>query len=545
MNKSDLIFEGEKNVAGVCEIEGSKIENNTKFNLKINILNVIFIISSFCFSMLFRNASALGALLSILVLGAFFCWYLFVKKKQFLQKIKFDNKIVIALAILFSVYFIGIAIDFNLYYTKAQLLLLLMFSMLATFVYSYFFVKVFYDLTVKFFKGISKKELKFLLISFFIGATMAVIVNFITYLFVPVYSYSYFEPFLSFDSYTYIKDMFKGVNSIRHVLMSNLNVPFLIIPYLFSKMNFLRVCNIIFQIEQIFVICLSGVIIYRIFKQINAKTSILIALIFTSSIGIVLTAMCPDKYILPMFYALLTVYFTLKKSDYKWLFLIFATASLTTNAILALVVVFYERKSAKKAAKEIFNFVVLYVLACAIFAQLDIFLNIDYYIKDSLIYTASSSVFGEPVGVGESFVQMLIFIATLFVFPKYALKNHELIQAPASFNAFAIIGLVILVICLVGFCLNHQNKLARFSIIWLFVVFLLLSIIGFGAAKNEMFIYSSAFIFPIFTLIAMFFQKVFKNKCFLVSAILVSVIGIYNAVEFFKLIALAATHFGL
>lgn len=540
ITRKKLIFNNQVKEEVIEKIESPKL---TKKSI---ILNVILIISAVCFSMLFCTCKIIDwkAWLTSFLIVVAFTLFLFCYEKNFFDKINLKNRAVLTLTILFSLFFISVGFNTNPYFEMYPKIFVCFGASFAAFVYSYLISVTIVKLATKFIKSLTKGERKFLIIFVISLAAITVLLFGLTYIFVDITIEN--DRILSLDTSWFSRSFFNAwhaENDIRHYLMTLATIPLFIGNYFFELLFPLTFdLKILMRLQVQIVLCaVSIVLVWRIFKKSNIKASCLFAILFGLTFSIFFNVLSFEKFIVSMFYIILTLYFAVENNDFKWLTFILSVCLLTTNVFLLPIVLLYNKTSAKKFYTEVFSIAILFIVVMLVVGKFERLFVIQ---KDLKILKAFSTI-KIKISYEQKFLQTLIFISSIFLFPKYYVNDGlQIWQTGATFNVFAVIGLIILVLCVISFILNRKNKLAIASFYWIMFMLVLLVGAGWGSLSNEMFIYSTIFIVPIYSLLAMFFEKVFKGKVLKIVVISLFVAAsIYNIIMFAQFLKFACINF--
>ncbi len=515
------------------ETETAVLAQKEKLTVKTIALNIWFILSSICFMLLCRmgKLESHATTISVVVLLAVFGLLLFVFEKNLLLKIKRDNKVVNVMTILFAIFMLSVAYRFGLNTELKHKALFLIGGSFAAFVYSYFISLIIYHLVSKFVKSITRSEKKLFWGVVIAFVALALTIDIFTRLMV-------FPPrndaFFGLDTYFYTSNIFntwKAETDFRHYLMIIVQYPILVVPYLVQLLFPVPqvVISLIYQFEQIFLLAIIAILVKRMFAMHGVRNPMVSTVVLMTAFSIICNTLTAEKFIISLFYIVLTLYFTMNNSDFKWLFFVMAVGALTTNVFLIFIVLFYNKTTMKKFITEAAAACFIYLMFIVIFGYVERVLDCPNQIKWMLRYSSLE----KEISFVDKIYQFFIFIAALFTFPPYRITQfNSYMQANVSFNAYVVVGMIILAICLVSVILNRKNKLARLCLYWIVFMFALLVLLGWGSSANEMFIYSSIFVIPVFALLVLFFEKLFKGKCLAaITIILVTTLCIHNIIQ--------------
>ena len=334
-------------------------------------------------------------------------------------------------------------------------------------------------------------------------------------------------------------------NDARHLLMSLAILPFAILPKI--------IANLLPFIPHfdVFLLCIVQATIstyctIRLMSLLQIKdntlSSLLVALATCCS-AVFINMLVIEKFVFVLFYITTTIYYSLQKSSLKWIFFVGSVSILTTNIFLLPIILLTDKKPLKTIIKECLIALLAFVCILIIFGQLN---RLFFIVSTFTRILRFSSLKASPPSTLYVLAQYIIFIANLFFVPatKEA-KSFTLILKQPFFSHLIIFGIILLILSLLGYILNHKNTFAKICMYWQIFMFLILAIFGWGSPLNEMFIYSSIFFWSTFALVIMFFNSVAKTKRKKIICIstLLSVVVIYNIIEFIPLLQFAIKYY--
>lgn len=422
------------------------------------------------------------------------------------------------------------------------MLVALSFPAALTFVYyGYIYLK---DVLIKFYKGLTSFEKKYLLITLILGFILTtVIYNLTDCFYQPSTSDNetvYYDVVYVTDSGVLSKEnafinfnMFE--NDIRQPLFGVFAFPFALIAYLISQLLFFipNIYAICFNTIQIMLINISYLFITRMLK-LEDNNKLFYLLLSFSSFSTMLFSFIIEQYIIGLFYLILSIYIanqSLLKINY---FYIGALGTLITSGIIFPVITRFKniKDWFSKAIQCFFVFVSITVLS----GQLYQFLHI----KERL--ELIQRFIGEKIFFADRFKQFLMFIQNIFISPP---SHMQYVWGYPSYqldriNHISLIGIAILIICLISAILNRKNKMAIISSLWIVFSFIILCVIGWGTQENGLILYSLYFSWAYFVLIYLFIDKIIKNnkiKYFIYIVIMlvllaINIPGFMNVIKF-------------
>ncbi len=533
-NLNDYEINKNKNLE---DLKIKKDNKQSKYSVFGIVLNLLFCLSSVALMLLFYQrrfggswfasvdyvyAGIYGAVTFVVLALILF----FILKKTILD-MSLKNKTALFASIVFSAITLLVINDVSLYANKAKTVLLVLASF-SVFVYVHLFVSFVGDRCKKFWSSLSKTE-RF---AFFIMIGVGTIVGVISFLFTngfvnPKY---WADSIFSYDTGLLIKNksqinIFLAENDFRHFLMTLAMFPFAVLPYfVYMTFEYNFIYGALSFFVQVLLISYCIITIVKLLKINEDKFKIFAYVAMFISAGFLFNMLIVEKFVISCFYIISTLKLCEENNDAKWLTLLGAVGILTTNIVLLFIVVFYNKTNLNKAVSEILTFIALFVLMIMIFGQFNLVINVDKYI-DPMNFA------GNGVGFGNRIVQTLTFVASVFCCPNFkVLDNGAIAQASASFNEFAILGLVILIAVVVSTILNWKDKFSRTCFVWnVFMIVLLLGV-GWGSALDEMFIYSLIFGWSLISSVIMLFKNfgMHKNLMLTIVSFMIILIAFWN-----------------
>lgn len=394
-----------------------------------------------------------------------------------------------------------------------------------------------------FFNSLTKSEKLFISISLVLMVILMLVANLSTTMFVgmPSKNPGWFE-FFSFDTYTAwrtnaFSNPFSNMNDIRHLMLSYVILPFVIVPYVvFNAVGLKIVFALCLQIMQFFMVLACIILIKRMLK-INLKFEGLFYAVMLLSSSCIINFLVYEKFVVPTFFAILTVYAIVNKSSSKYVYFTLATLSLSTYIVLFPFVFFEKGKNFKTTLKQMIIVFLLALLAIAASGQMLHLFNLSTEIKKFAVYM------GENVTLKNKFLLYFCMLSNFFLLPfSYVKKGLHIWQLPPKFLSvdFAL-GILIFVLAIVGFLLNRKNKFAQICFYWFVATIFFTIVVGWGQALVETFIYSFSYIWAVVPLLVMTLKKLIKNKIAFTVVVCAFIIFMvcYNCISFVDVIKTA------
>lgn len=482
----------------------------------------------------------LGVSLSFLIL-----FYLVVKNKIGDNTYKDNNKYIKIVSLIFSLissaYLINCAlIKIQNYYTvinkKVELLVhfntffiqIIPFLLIIYSLYIYFLLIFNYCFTpiISFFKNLESIEKRFLIIiNLILMLSVLIIYNCTNAFYSPTRAngelinydiiYTSDTPIeVNTNVYTNIS---ANENDIRQPLFGLYSFPFGIgVTNLAKIININNSYPIFMDWIQIFLLSVSILLLSRILS-LNKKEKILFLLMNSLSYPFLLFSLNMEQYIFPVFWMILLIYFYIKQYEYRDLLYIGATGSMLTSGVL-FPLLFSRSKKISDLINILFKTFIKFCAVTILFGQLPTFLNAKNSLENLMRFT------GDKVLFSERFQQYTNFIYSCFFQPKVMMEFWDFAiywLEPVKMINYG--GVFICVISIIGFVLNHDQKIIRIAFLWVIFSFVLLSIIGWGTSENGLILYALYFSWAFIILTFMAINKIPLQKVKYISMVAICV----------------------
>ncbi len=548
------------------EIVKNNKSGNRKQTIVQIILNLLFMFSCVCYSnSVFRQFSILGISSTIIMLCldavilVLMGFYLFFVNKGFVtDNIIYKNKnftkvelFTITLSVIATFCYLNYIIGKLVGNQNAQTMQICFaaLSIFAVFVFFMAAYKIIINKIIWFAKSLTKSEKLFILYSGILFAILFIVTLCCTKIFIgsekiPVEIYS-FDPGYVYDYKPFV-DPFSFMNNIRHLLFSYAALPFCIIPFhLFSLLNIYAFFGCIIQILNFFMVAVIIILIKRLIKIENIYAEISFYILAFLSATFLINILVVEKFIFAMFYLVLTLYATLNKSNYKYLYFFLAVSSLSTYLFLFPIVFFDKEKKAKDIFKELIVFAVFFVFAIMLSGEMS-FLKTAQQDVDGLVGSyGGTSLKNNLLCYFSFFTQSWLFSnikVRNFVWWLDGNKYKDIWYADFTFKSpFFYIGIAIFLLILISFFFTRKEKLSKICFYWFIITFIFIVIVGWGVMKNEVFISSTSYFWAFLIPIFMFLNKVFKNKKALLITVSIAmlVVTTFNCIRLVEILKVA------
>ncbi|MBQ3502132.1 MAG: GtrA family protein [Clostridia bacterium] len=519
------------------------ISINDKLTVKEKLLNCLFVFSSGCLSLFLYNPETFGVggkfvkFLPYIYFIMSICIATFlvaIINKKMIGKIKFSIKSKVAIITLIY----ATVFTFNYMYVKPlniKNIALAVFSIFAVYCYCYLLINLGIKFVKRFWAECDKLDKKIFIVLSMFGICISIVIALLTRIFMsPALDY---DVFFSFDTGMLVAEDYQinqlmPQNDFRHFLMSLAIAPFGIIASII-KINIIK--GLIISCIQVLIISYS-IVKVRSFLQIKNKAltcAFVVLCVVTSTI--MFNVFTAEKFVFALFYIIACIDYSIKKSPYKWVFFVGAISIMTTNIFILPIVLWLDKKPFKEWFAELVVIATIFLSVLILSGQFNLLLFFKNSWDALKIYTTTN--------ISMNFKQYLVFVASILISPKMIFAN-KISQAMPS-TTMAIAGVFVLCVSLLGFILNYKDRYTQVAFYWQCFMFVLLVVIGWGAALNEMFIYSALFLWSTISLIYKFIDRIIKSisvKVHIISAF-AGVILIYNIINFINILAFAISKY--
>lgn len=534
-------------------------------NNQIKILKIILTLSCPFLTLILCNRFRLSHIL-LSVCASFVVGILIFIKKSINNRI---NKKKLIIYIILSIYIIKSLLQYDsnniilvntiinkLFHFKIKTVFLEFIVGLCALPVTMYFVSVFLDKigskVLSFIKSLSKTEKRYLIIVFIIS----IIISFASIYFTTAFSKPVYDGNIVNYDVIYTSDsgaLLKGntyvnasfvENDIRQPLFGIFALPFGVIAHFVSNVLFLVDFNfsyeLIMTIIQYMLVAITTIMLGQLLK-IKEENKKYFYLLFMCSYTYLLFSLVLEQYVIGLFYLILAIYMHYKnpeKINYSY---IGAVGTLITSGIIFPLIT--KIKNLKQWVKDVFK---CFLAFCGVFiigGQLPQIITGPEMLKYLLGNFAHKLTFMDKV------YQFTHFIKGIFIANPGHLKVLKHIPGYQlySYNSINIIGVAILVLCIVGFVINHKNKIARLSALWILFSVILLLIVGWGTVENGLVLYSLYFAWAYLILYYLLIEKLCLNKTIFKIIIICSclIMLIFNISELINMFKFAIEYYGV
>lgn len=285
--------------------------------------------------------------------------------------------------------------------------------------------------------------------------------------------------------------IFQYENDLRQPLFAIFAAPFFAPVYLvslcFSWIAAARAA--LYAMANAFLIAVSMLLLADLLEKDAVRRRIL-AVLLLCLYGSCLHSLMPEQYAVAVFWLIFFLHRSLEKGEQRELVYVGATGTLLTSAVSLPLLCIGTPKGKKGKLLPVWNAVKTGVLFALFFGRVDIVLKLFTTTRKLMEFT------GQGMPLSGRVLQYVSFVSDCFLAPKAALAPNAdaltswQLETVSSVNR---IGVCILVLCALGFVLNHKNVMARICAVWVGFSFVVLCLVGWGTAENGLILYSLYF----------------------------------------------------
>jgi len=542
-------------------------KDNEKIKGFSYILNILFIIFEllFCFSLItYDNSKPMFSpdritpsflyYFTIIFVLFISIIYLFIIKPNFVyNNIKMCKKsLECTLALISS---LSIVLDF-IFFTNREYKTLMKITFALSFPFIFIVLLRVYEFICKrvkdYIKSLSNFEKKFLIISGIVMLLFMIVSNLISGMFsgsiIPNYDGDYeiysLDPNHTFK-YKPFTNIFSVQNNIRHYFVTLAVYPYTSVTgFITNLIHFEYLFSISYFILMIPLLQTIVIYILRMMNIENNIVRITFIVLFTCSAPFIVHFLIFEKFILPVFFLILTFNAMKNNDNAKYFYYFMAVGTLTTFALLCPIIFF---KNIDNLIEFIVNIVIfglifLFVLClCGMFYKI---FTIIYELSVLMLFTSDKLAFVKRI------IYFFAMIGNLFLLPNvteqdyygyYVLVNVEPTTSIIEFY----LGIIIFVFCIVSIIINWKNIYTKFATAGFIYTIFMAFIIGYGAGKNELFLSAFTYFWSVVPLVFMGLNKLIKNKKVLTGIICAIVIFVlvYNSIILYDIYSYAHSVF--
>ena len=299
-----------------------------------------------------------------------------------------------------------------------------------------------------------------------------------------------------------ITDVFFNVgareNDLRQPLYALLSMPISIIAWSIGKILFFipNAYALLIQSLQVTLLPVLAILLSRILK-LKDWAQMLFIIMVLSTFPVLLFSITIEQYIIPTFLLIVFVMAVLQDSRSLTSYFILSTGSIITSGFLFPLLT--KARKFKNWFMDLFKDFIKLVIVLILAGQFHLlyFIAAPYQKMESLVPLYRT--------FEDKLFQYLTFVASCFVFPashldtttySYPSYQQTVITSPS------ILGILILCAALIGFIVSRKEKIAKISLAWILISYLILGLVGWGTLENGLVLYILYFSWPFFVLIA-------------------------------------------
>ncbi len=402
----------------------------------------------------------------------------------------------------------------------------------------------------QFLKELSKTEKSYLLIMTIIGVILSIGITRYTTAFSKPFAnnqlhiydviYTSDSGALSYEN-TFIDASYEE-NDIRQPIFGIMSLPFSIPALFISKFLFFVQDNFTFEVSitifQFILTTITTILIARMLS-LEDKDKKYLYLLFSCSFPYMIFNLIIEQYVIALFYVIVTIYIHYNNPNRLNYSYIGAVGTLITSGILFPMITKFH--SAKQWIKDVGKVFLAFCSTLIIGGQFPQVLLAFRRMKFLLNSFAKKVTFPEKIIQYTNFVKGIFFANTGNV----KVINKHFSYQTIDFQKASIIGIIILGIIFISYLMNHRNKMARLSFLWVLFSIIILVIVGWGTAENGLILYSLYFGWAFLILYFLFCYKIGKGTKIYKLSIIVTCIGmlIVNSQEMIKILKFALEYF--
>ncbi len=335
-------------------------------------------------------------------------------------------------------------------------------------------------------------------------------------------------------------------NDIRQPFFAVFSAPFLGIPYLISLpfwgIGFVQ--PILLAAVQTAMLLAAFFMISRLLHMDRLMRTAFVIFCSSAYTSLLFNIMM-EQYIVGSFWLILFIFLVREEENRSVTAYIGAAGTLLTSAVLfPLLSDKNPVKCFKEWFRDMFGAALKLLLAFAVFGRADCILGLFTSVKKLGRFTGAS------VPLSQRLKQYTHFAANLFAAPEAGIcrDTQNISWQLAEISDYSVMGIVLIILCIIGFIVSRKDKLSQISICWIGLSVLLLVIVGWGAAENGLILYSLYFGWAFFVLIYKLFSAVFERlgltkllPYFYMAA--AAVMLVINVPEILRMISFAAEYY--
>lgn len=414
----------------------------------------------------------------------------------------------------------------------------------------YWFINKITPYIIKEIKAVTKVEKRFLLIILILATIFSTCTALVTSAF-QVAKYNGFDQnydiiytsdsgyISNYDAWTNFEN---AENDIRQPLFTFFSLPVSIPCHIISDLMFFVPTGFAYytlmSIIQYILLAITTILIARLVKLKESDKKYLYCL-FSLSFPYVLFGLVLEQYVISLFYLIATIYYFYQNKEKTNYLYLGAVGTLLTSGVLVPFITKYN--NLKDWIKKIFTCFVTFIILLVLTGQATQVFTLSEKINKMTEYTGANLTLADKIN------QYTHFVENIFFAPHGKVTNNvfDVVSYQLSpIGTISIIGIIIILLVIISFIVNHKDKMAKISFSWIIFSIIILVLVGWGTAENGLILYSLYFSWAYYVLYFMLLNKL-KNRNIFKFLITISIIvmSIFMAYEMFNILKYAIVYY--
>ena len=279
-------------------------------------------------------------------------------------------------------------------------------------------------------------------------------------------------------------------NDVRSPLFAVFAAPLTGLPYLLGRvLPFPNAGAAVLVAAQAPLLVISAFLLMKLIRDVSRAARPLLPVLLLSTYGSLLFTLTAEQYVIALFYMSLCLYALLEQGRREPVLILGAAGTMLPGAALAFLKECKEKK-ASAVLKDALKTALWGLVLLLTFGGLGVLLRI----PDTFV--SVSRFTGAGIAFPDRIPQYLSFVGQCFAAPQAggfpAADGYAKWRLSEPGNV-SILGIVLLTLSLLGFLINRKRAVARISMLWIGVSFLLLCVLGWGTAEYGLTLYTLYF----------------------------------------------------
>ena len=337
-------------------------------------------------------------------------------------------------------------------------------------------------------------------------------------------------------------DIYHVTNDLRQPLFGLFSMPLVLPAVVISQL--LSVWPILYPIlintTQIFLVLLTVLIIVRSL-DLNGASRKIAVLLLSVTYPVMLFSMNIEQYVFAVFWLVCLLYLITRNAKGQRVAYLASLSSLVTSGIYIV-----SLESENKLKKRIQTAILTFVL----FFSIVILLNRQYIFITGLNYFKQlvSSYGGSQITILDRVQQFSVMLWSLFIRPaaQWTTFSGHPAYMLTPVTSFQWGGLAVFLMAILGFALNHDNRFARLSFLFVVLSIMLHVFIGWGAVENGMTLYTYYYLWAYFSLLFLGLEKILqplKSWRFILYGLVLVLLAISNFYGMMDIVRFGIAHY--